>query len=239
MRLLRACVLSMGYYHTWENALSSLMREVAVTHRLFTTFHSNSPTQHLTPAVLQFTCSSHWNLPVWEHRILNVQSFTPRLKPVYVAPHVSPKLFRVVPGRREDSAVRSIRCMLSAALRGEVRLKTPRCFTCISLCCCTESPSKPPECLLPQDRSAVIQALDWVFYPEKHCCWGRFLNFHAAFPRPSCFCVQLWSPLLEFNAKRRHPGPLKGRGLLQKFLTSASGKAVNYELDVVDAAGGF
>lgn len=68
---------------------------------------------------------------------------------------------------------------------------------------------------------------------------GVFLNFHAAFPRPSCFCVQLWSPLLEFNAKRRHPGPLKGRGLLQKFLTSASGKAVNYELDVVDAAGGF
>lgn len=38
------------------------------------------------------------NLPVWEHWVLNVQSLTPRFKPVDVLSRLSPECLGTVPG---------------------------------------------------------------------------------------------------------------------------------------------
>lgn len=152
------------------------------------------------------------NLPIWEHGILNVQSFPPRFKPAYVPSHLTPEFLGVVPGCGEGSAVRGVGRILPAALRGEVLLDTCRRMrsSCtfasllLLLCCCTESPQFPPECPLPLNMSAVTQAHQ-VFYLEVHRCRFQKLNFHAFLLLPVCL-VAGESQLPRSNASRRHAG---------------------------------
>lgn len=72
------------------------------------------------------------NLPVWEHWILKVQSFTPWFKPVYVQSHLTPELLWLVPRCGEGSAVRRVGCIVSAALQGQTL--TDVCRYVRSLC---------------------------------------------------------------------------------------------------------
>lgn len=138
-------------------------------------------------------CLQHWNLPVWIHWILNVQSFTPRFKPVYVVSHLTPELLGVVSRRGESSAVSRVGCIVSAGVRGEILVEVCRrkrsCCPFATLLCSRNSPQLPPECPLALKGGAVTQAQK-VFYLEVHCGCSdsKKVNFQAFLPLPLCSC---------------------------------------------------
>lgn len=136
------------------------MNYVTVQWKLLTLFHCD----HMEELLLR----KHWNLPVWKHWILNVQSFTPRFKPVYVPSGPAPEPVWVVSGCGEGSVIRRVGRIVPAALQGHRLVDVCTCVrpfcSCATSVCCTKRPHFPP------DGPFAKSQTHYVFDLDLHCC---------------------------------------------------------------------
>lgn len=109
--------------------------------KLYHSYITTAEANETTPPGVETTTLVH--PPVREHRILDLQRLTPRPEPVDVLGGLGPEVFRLVPGRGEGSAVRSVPGPVAPARRVR-RRRRPRCF--------------PAWCPLPLQRGARVQA---------------------------------------------------------------------------------
>lgn len=142
------------------------------------------------------------NLPVGKHWVLNVQSFTPRLKPFDVVSNITPESVGVVPCHGESSAVRRVRRMVSAALLAEIVLGM--CRRAVR-CCFQFVPGNP----VARKLGAGIQAQN-VFHLEVHFS-GNFSDTRASFL--PAFFLQLRDPFRLLPRRVTSPEATRGQGV--------------------------
>ena len=114
------------------------------------------------------------HLPVWEHWILNVQSFTPRLEPADVLSRLSPERVGAVPGWGEGSAVQCVGRVAPAerlvAARRCVRSRSSAA-TLLLLLRGGNRPQRPPGGPPAVEGGAVARAEE-ASHLEEHRCSG-------------------------------------------------------------------
>ena len=114
------------------------------------------------------------HLPVWEHWILNVQSFTPRLEPADVLSRLSPERVGAVPGWGEGSAVQRVGRVAPAerlvAARRCVRSRSSAA-TLLLLLRGGNRPQRPPGGPPAVEGGAVARAEE-ASHLEEHRCSG-------------------------------------------------------------------